>query len=111
MTESRVDIDVALRRLAAELSDLETTGESVEAAIGRVGVQDGSELPLELQQIDRLVQRLRDMARCADALAQHFPATDIELSVLLHSMKLEQSRAALSGVARPADQGGESTFF
>lgn len=93
-----IPLDVALGRLADELSVLEAAGSRVETAVGDLAARSSGGTPSSsLQELDLMVQTMRDLATFAATLASVAPAEQIPLARATRDLKLERVRAILSG--------------
>ena len=102
MTGAACGIDVTFQRLSRELETCEAIGLRLEASIGDlVQMRDRTDAPpaSALQELDELVQRLRDLAAFTRSIGANPDLDETSHSRALDVLKLARVRATLSGVA------------
>ena len=111
MNNDAVDMAILLSRLAQELAALEDSGRGLERMFA-VLIAESAEAPAGLQEMDRHVQRLGDLAAFTRRLASAAPHAPISVRPLAHALKLDHSRAALLAARDgSATDHGDDLFF
>ncbi|RYH00947.1 hypothetical protein EU805_15950 [Salipiger sp. IMCC34102] len=104
MTGGAIPLDRLMGRLSAELGTLEAIGGRVEVLVGDLVGQSGRAVPTDLQDLDLLVQSLRDLASFTQALSRSVPDTSVDATTGIAMLKLRRLRDALSGAAPETGQ-------
>ncbi|PZX11351.1 hypothetical protein LX81_03942 [Palleronia aestuarii] len=98
--------------LAEEAGTLEAAGVRIEGIVGDLAARIDGPVPRELQELDLMVQTVRDLAAFFETLSGTVPDVGIDLAPALATLKLQRLREGLSGTGSP-DSGldEESILF
>lgn len=125
MSGDPVALATLMRRVADELGGLEASALSMEGAVAALvfgggdasacraaGATGARAIPMAIQDLDRHVQRLRDLSAFVSRLAEVLPDIRIDPDLPLAALRLGQCRDALSGQTAPriGGSGGEDFF-
>ena len=97
VTSGQSDIGLLLERLATELASLEKTGLEIENSVGELIAAAPPRASTALQELDRLVQRLRDLAAISAVIAKAEPTGKIPNHDAAAAMRLQHSRSIFLG--------------
>lgn len=101
MSHAPISVRVLLARVSTELADLAAAGLRLEDAVGDLVADTPTRLSPALQELDQIVQRLRDLAEATAGLAHAAPDQVVDAAPLVASLKLARSRAAIGGFRDP----------